>query len=60
VQSARRALREHLDCVRNYRRYNGLRNGYRERNHNIHSDWIIGSVQEKEDPSQLSYLEKSE
>jgi hypothetical protein len=35
VQSARRALREHLDCVRKHRRCNGLRNGHRERNHNI-------------------------
>jgi hypothetical protein len=34
VQSARRASREHLDCVQKHRRYNGLRNGHKERNHN--------------------------
>jgi hypothetical protein len=33
VESARRALREHWDCVWNHKRYNGLRNGHRERNH---------------------------
>jgi hypothetical protein len=59
VQSARRALREHLDCVQKHRRCNGLRNGHRERNHNICGDWAVGSVREKEDPSQPSDLEKS-
>jgi hypothetical protein len=29
VQSAIMTLREHLDCVRNHRRCNGLRNGHR-------------------------------
>jgi len=59
IQSVIRAFREHLDYVRNHKRCNGLRNGHRERNHNVHGDWVVGSVWEKEDPSQSSDLEKS-
>jgi hypothetical protein len=63
--SAKKALCEHLDCVQKLRKYNGSRNGNRER---IPQQpwcwatkfiiWTVGSVQEKEDPSQPSDLEK--
>jgi hypothetical protein len=59
VHNAIRALREHLDYIQKHKRKNGLRNGHRERNHNICGDWAIGSIWEKEYPSKPSYMEKS-
>jgi hypothetical protein len=52
-------LREHLDFFWNYKRYNNLRNYHKEINHNICGDWAIGFIQENEDPSQPSDLEKT-
>jgi hypothetical protein len=54
VKSAKRVLREQLDSVQKNRRYNRLRNGHRERNQKICGNWVVGSVREKEDPSQPS------
>jgi hypothetical protein len=58
VQSARRALKEHLDFVRNTGGVISLRNGHRERNHNIRGVGAVGSVREKGNPSRPSDLEK--
>jgi hypothetical protein len=51
VQSARRALKENLEFVRNTRVVISLRNVHRERNHNIHGVGAIGSIREKGNPS---------
>jgi hypothetical protein len=51
VHSARRALKEHLEFVRNTRGIISLRNGHRERNHNIRGVGAIGSIREKGNPS---------
>jgi hypothetical protein len=56
--SARRVLKEHLDFVRNTGGVISLRNGHRERNHNIRGVGAVGSVREKENPSRPSDLEK--
>jgi hypothetical protein len=53
-------LKEHLDCVRKHRRCNKFKK-WPQRNKSQHSwCWVVGYVQEKEDPSQPSNLEKGE
>jgi hypothetical protein len=51
VQSGIRALKEHLDFARNTGGVISLRNGHRERNHNIHGVGVVVSVREKGNPS---------
>jgi hypothetical protein len=58
VQSARRALKKHLDCVHKHERCNKFKK-WPQRKKSQHSwCWAIGSVREKEDPSQPSNLEE--